>query len=282
MGQTMTSKRTLLIDADVVAFSCASACEQRVEWEPGHFTWNVNFEEVKLAVHRWIERAMDVLDATDYVLCLTDPEHNWRLDVMPTYKATRSGQKRPLVLMPTKYWMRDELDGKLIPTLEGDDVMGILATAKTKAMGERIIVSIDKDMKTIPGLYVRDVGKDPIEVSQADADRWHMVQSLAGDVTDGYDGCPGIGMDRAAKAIDAMVRKVPYEHELIRGPRKGQTETRYREEEADSLWDVVVSHYAAAGLGEEEALAQARVARILRFSDYDGNQKEPILWTPPN
>ena len=36
---------------------------------------------------------------------------------------------------------------------------------------------------------------------------------------------------------------------------------------------------AKAGLSEEEALTQARVARILRYEDVDADLK-PILWTP--
>ena len=27
--------------------------------------------------------------------------------------------------------------------------------------------------------------------------KWHLVQTLAGDQTDGYAGCPGIGVKRA-------------------------------------------------------------------------------------
>jgi DNA polymerase-1 len=35
------------------------------------------------------------------------------------------------------------------------------------------------------------------------------------------------------------------------------------------------------GLSEEYMLRQARLARILRASDYDFKRKEPILWLPP-
>jgi DNA polymerase-1 len=42
----------------------------------------------------------------------------------------------------------------------------------------------------------------------------------------------------------------------------------------------VVSLYAKAGLTEADALRQARLARILRWTDWDNKKKEPILWTP--
>jgi DNA polymerase-1 len=45
-------------------------------------------------------------------------------------------------------------------------------------------------------------------------------------------------------------------------------------------WAAVVAAYEKAGLTEQDALTQARLARILRYSDWDNEKKEPILWTP--
>ncbi len=61
----------------------------------------------------------------------------------------------------------------------------------------------------------------------------------------------------------------------IIGPK---TASRLLDEAAN--WDTVVNAYEKAGLTEEDALVQARVARILRASDYDQSTQEPILWTP--
>lgn len=284
------TKRTLLIDGDVVAYQCSASCEQAVEWEPGHWTWNVNFDEVTARVESTVLDIMEKLEADKHVLCLSDPKANFRLDVLPTYKTHRKTVRKPLVLLYVKEWMIENLGAKMLPGLEGDDLMGILATRPTKA--EQIIVSIDKDMKTIPGNYVRTqavTDEDGVElvgawdittITEDEADRWHMKQTLSGDVTDGYGGCPGIGSTIAEKIIDGGLKKVAYEHELKSGPNKGNVVTRYREEECDNLWEVVLSHYEAAGLGPEEALCQARVARILRASDFNFKTKEPILWTP--
>jgi DNA polymerase-1 len=84
----------------------------------------------------------------------------------------------------------------------------------------------------------------------------------------------------AEKALKNLLGVEPYEHTLKSGPRKGQTETRWQEVEMGDFWSVVVSHFNAAGLSEQDALQQARVARILRASDYDFKNKKPILWTP--
>jgi len=285
----MTKKRTLLIDADVLAYQAASALETAIEWEPGFWTWHVEFDAVWQRVDDMVKDITEKLEADKVVLCLTDPDHNFRLDVLPTYKTHRKSTKKPLILYHLKEWLVENRDAIIVPGLEGDDVMGILAT---RGSGEKIIVSIDKDMKTIPGKYVRTravVNEDGAElvgafeildISEEEADRFHMLQTLMGDVTDGYSGCPGIGDTIAQKIIDGCLKKEPYEHTLKSGPRKGETETRYTMEPCDDIWEAVVSHYVAAGLGEQEALRQARVARILRSSDFNFTTKEPILWQP--
>jgi DNA polymerase-1 len=84
-------------------------------------------------------------------------------------------------------------------------------------------------------------------------------------------------------AKDALTRRIgleSYEHTIERGKRKGETETRWKEIDVPTLWDVVLHQFARAGLTAEDALLQARLARILHNDDYDHAKKEPILWTP--
>ncbi|SCW77128.1 DNA polymerase-1 [Rhizobium mongolense subsp. loessense] len=249
--------RTLLIDADVVAYEAASSCEVATHWGDGYWTWHVDENDVKTKINDMIDHIMSSLDGDQCKLCLTDSEGNFRKSVLSTYKGNRANVKKPLVLKNIKQWMIDELGAYFRPGLEGDDCMGILATVR--GSDERIIVSIDKDMKTIPGLFCRNVSTGEImEISEAEADYWHLYQTLTGDTTDGYSGCPGIGPKKA----DAMLSQ-----ECL--AKAGLTP-----------WQMVVHVYEKAGLTEDEALVQARVARILRASDYDFKKKEPILWQP--
>jgi DNA polymerase-1 len=245
--------RTLLIDADVVAYKAATSVEVAAEWEPGYWTWHCDEYEVRRAIDDQIDKVMGDLDGKDYRLCLTDSAGNFRKRILPTYKGNRSNVKKPLVLKAIRQWLIEEKGAYLRPGLEGDDCMGIFATW-SKLKGEKVIVSIDKDMKTIPGLYSRD-GETIVEVSEDEADYWHLFQTLTGDQTDGYSGCPGIG------------------------PKKAEAILQHPDNQ-DDLWGVVVRTFVKAGLNEDEALVQARVARILRASDYDFEKKEPILWTP--
>jgi DNA polymerase-1 len=47
-------------------------------------------------------------------------------------------------------------------------------------------------------------------------------------------------------------------------------------------WAPVVKAFTDAKLTADDALKQARLARILRWDDWDKEKKEPILWTPPS
>jgi DNA polymerase-1 len=130
--------------------------------------------------------------------------------------------------------------------LEADDAMGIYATQHPG----NIIVSPDKDMKQIPGkLYNLESTQN---ITAEEGGRWHLIQTLAGDQTDGYSGVPGIGVKRA----ETLFNKEGYS------------------------WATVVKAFTDKGLTEEDALLNARLARILTIEDYDTEQQEPKLWTP--
>ncbi|MET4733916.1 5'-3' exonuclease [Thalassospira sp. MBR-102] len=273
-----------MIDGDVVAYKACSSSEVAVELEPFEWQLWVNEKEVRAKINAEIQDCMKKLKADKAVIALTDSDGNFRKKVLPTYKGNRLNTRKPIALKRMREWLIEEsgYETFLRPGLEGDDVLGILATWPKfkREHGQPIIVSLDKDMKTIPGLYCRHLEDGVQEISPEEAEFWHMFQTLTGDTTDGYSGCPGVGAEKARKALEELQKLVPYRHEITRGKRKGQVETRYEFADADSMWDVVVSFYVAAGLSEAEALTQARVARILHYEDYDFKKAKPILWSP--
>ena len=69
---------------------------------------------------------------------------------------------------------------------------------------------------------------------------------------------------------------------LVTGPRKGQTIVEWKPSEGDYIpaWFRVLAAFRKAGLTDADALQQARLARILRYEDYDG--RSPRLWVPPH
>lgn len=246
----------------MLAYEACNSVEVATHWGDGYWTWHTDENDTKRVFRELLDRCVQELDGYDYKLCLTDSANNWRFAVLPTYKGCRTSVKKPLILQHIKQWLIDEMNAYFKPTLEGDDCMGILSTMKNNfGCTEKVIVSIDKDMKTIPGLFCRyGVGDNEInEISEEEADYWHLYQTLTGDVTDGYKGCPNVGPKKAEAILFGA------------SPPWGTPR---------EAWRGVVEAYEKAKLTEADALQQARVARILRASDYDFTKKEPILWTP--
>ena len=146
-------------------------------------------------------------------------------------------------------WALKEFDSILVDELEADDVMGVLGSIEgTKA----IIVSDDKDMKSIPAKLFRPQSNERLDTTLAEADRCFLLQTLTGDVTDGYAGLKGVGPKSAEKILGAR-----------------------------PTWGAVVAAYEKQELTEDYALTQARLARILRSSDWDDKKQSVILWEPP-
>ncbi|MCA0324033.1 MAG: hypothetical protein LCH89_00295 [Proteobacteria bacterium] len=247
-------KLTAILDADILIYQAALQVEHEHRWDDGMWTYHAEEEHGQHALRSAIESLVVTLKADDFVLPLTDLDRNWRLDILPTYKGNRKGTRRPLLRRHLFEWCLTEYGSRayMRPTLEGDDVAGILLTHPTLIQGDRILASLDKDMKTLPGKHYNQGNGRFFEINSEEADWWHLYQTLTGDTTDGYTGCPGVGPKKALELLNTE----------------------------DPLWPVVVAAYRKAGLSEQVAIQQARVARICRHTDYDYKKRKPILWTP--
>lgn len=242
---------TLLIDGDMTAFRAMIAAETEVDWGDDVWTLACDHKEAWGNVQAALDRALDKAGCDKLVFTFSD-DTNWRKQVVPSYKANRKSVRKPVGYRRFVEKLKSEYDHYQRPTLEADDIMGILATHPGIIKGRKVIYTDDKDLKGIPGELLRQGELTLIE--EAEADLWHLVQSLAGDITDGFSGCPGIGVKKAQALLEPM------------GPRQ--------------RWGAIVKAYEKAGLSEEVALSQARLARMCRHTDYDFKKKEVILWTP--
>lgn len=246
---------TLLIDGDILVFQISSSCQSNgVDWGGGVYSPPV--ADLKEAKGRFRDKVAELKLASgaDDVRIALKGQGNFRRNILPSYKANRAGLVPPMLRQPLMDWLLTHPQVVSRPGLEGDDVIGILATLRTTGEPDpsKIIWSIDKDMRQIPGVHWGDSGFS--EVTIGTADHYHMLQTLTGDPADNYKGLPGCGPVKAARV-------------LVEGMH---------------MWGCVVKAYEAAGLTEADALVQARVARILRANDYDYTRKEPILWQPPS
>jgi DNA polymerase I len=261
-------KRLLLIDGDEFLFRACAAVEKEVKFNVilGEVDWNEppihvlgsNPVEAREVLDQMLDRVFERFETREHLLCFSSPP-NFRYTVDPTYKNNRANSRKPLCYVELREQVEADFKCKALPGLEADDVMGIVATTPAIQKRQPIIISQDKDMQTIPTSVWRQ--GELVNVSEYEADYYHLYQTLVGDTSDGYKGCPGIGKVKAEK--------------LLKSPDQYPGET-YR----DAMWREVVQQFEKAGLTEQDALTQARLARILRYSDWDSEKKEPILWTP--
>lgn len=255
MRQPMT---TLLIDADILAYHVSAANQHTYRFGEDSSDIAVDIGNIETAyelVDKKLSELVHKLKAKDVIICLScKTRDGFRRKILPTYKSNRTNVARPTQLQAVKDYLARVYESKLWEGLEADDVMGILSTEPHK--GKRIIVSEDKDMQTIEG-WLFNPRKDSKAkyITKEHAHRFHMLQTLMGDAVDGYGGCRGIGKIKANRLLDS-VSPVDW-------------------------WSMIVGTYETAGLTEEHALVQARVARILRHVDRGTYPfKQPILWSP--
>jgi len=243
---------TVLIDADITAYQVCSQAEIEWEWHDDIWTLHSDFNEVKVKFSEAIHAIIEATEAGNAVLAFTG-RNNFRKSVLETYKGNRAGIRKPMHLGRLKEWAKERFEVHMIDGLEGDDILGIMATNSPKSF----IYSADKDMKTIPARLWSNDERFVYDNVEEVADWWFMFQTLTGDTTDGYKGCPTVGPKKAADIL---------------GPVGNLT--------VDELWPRVVRAYEAKDLTEADALQQARCARILRNTDF--NHAEGVtLWTPP-
>ena len=235
----------LLIDADFIVYKCCAACETEIDYGEDVIFVTSNFSDAYSAVKREIDQIKAQFGTFWSPILFFSDSKNFRKKISPDYKGHRN-RKKPCGYKRVIRNLKIEYDVCIMPELEADDAMGIYATQVTG----NIIVSPDKDMRQIPGkLYNLD---DTTTITPEEGAKWHLIQTLAGDQTDGYSGVPGIGVKRA----ETLFNKEGYS------------------------WATVVKAFEDKGLTEEDALLNARLARILTVEDYDSKRKEPKLWTP--
>ena len=243
---------TLLIDADWLVYSSCCACEVDTRWNDWQHTLHsderdiMNLIESRLEVYKQIAE-----DKHDVVMCFTSYP-TFRHEIFPEYKLNRIGKRKPLALKSIIKKIKNEYESAAYPNLEGDDVLGLLAT--NGQYKNPIIVSVDKDMKTIPCKLIRE--DEILHITEKKADRHWFEMSLAGDSGDNIYGIKGMGMVTASKTL------------------ANTPDTR------DALWSKVQETYTKKGYSIADAILNARLTRILREGDYNYSTGEVKLWQP--
>lgn len=251
---------TLLIDGDIVAYQSAAAAETPVKWDDDLWTLHAYESVGQDLVRSKLNGILKVTGCEDFKFYLTGSK-NYRTDVLDSYKGNRKDTRKPLILKALKDWMIEEYQAVLREPFEADDLMGIRGSDGN----DTIICSEDKDLRTIPCKFFNPAHPEDgvITISESDADLMFLSQVLTGDAVDNYKGCPKIGPVKAQQIILKASLNI--------------TDLAARN---SAIWTAIVATYEKAGLTEQDALTQARCARILRYEDID-NEGNIILWNPP-
>tara|TARA_E500000331_G_scaffold332621_1_gene355978 strand:+ start:258 stop:1007 length:750 start_codon:yes stop_codon:yes gene_type:complete len=247
--------KQILIDGDIICYQIASNIEQPIHWGDDMWTLHSDFNQAKSEFESYINNLKQRLEIKDVKIFLTDGKSNFRELIFPNYKGNRKDKRKPTCLHHMRYWLRDKYNAITEPRLEADDLLGIYAT--NPDYKGSVVVSADKDLRTIPGKLSNN-GVDIEKITQQDAIYNHAYQILIGDSTDNYPGCPGVGPKTAEKLLTDV---------------KG----------ADSMedyWEIIVNAYKKAGQLEHDALIQGRVSYILNWKDYDFKTKKIKIWKP--
>lgn len=258
----------LLIDADLLLYRAAYSAEVTAEFPMGTdssgYPMGVSSRVCSLSGSSALlddsvnELVKDLGAVGGYTLALTGPD-NFRKTLLPTYKSNRKASTKPVGLSALRQYALDTHPCKVLPGLEADDVLGILATAPgiEEDRLRYVICSIDKDLLTVPGEHWNwdHPERGIIRVDEDEANRNWLLQCLTGDNTDGYKGLAGVGPVKASRILD-------------KAEKAGATD-----------WaSAVLPAWLAAGRTEAEALTCARMARILTWADYDAETNQPRLF----
>jgi DNA polymerase-1 len=243
-----------LVDADSIVYKYASIHQDVVQWDSETKTVFTDLAQAKEGFKRHVESILRKTKTTSALLVMS-PTTNFRYKVLDTYKWNRKPSENPLqLLMPLKRWVYEAFDTYIPCYVEADDycVWRMLKEPK-----KWVLCHIDKDLNQAKGKHYNYTTERGYHVTQEEGEYKFYEQTLAGDSSDGYKGCPSIGVKRTATILDPATLK-----------KNKQTR-----------WEAVVATYKSKGLTEADALQQARVARMLTPAEYDGHDSIK-LWTP--
>ncbi len=240
--------RTALIDGDIIVWKASAFAHDHQEDEldvAERVTWDVQ---------DWMKRAF----CSEAIVCFSGPrELNFRRDAWPLYKTARPDE-RPNFHRLAVDVIQAEFRTFQRDNLEADDCLGLLATLRT--VESPVIVSIDKDMRTISGWHFNPDKQDfPTLITWEQAERNFLIQWAMGDRVDGYKGIERVG----EKGAERILLNASVGTGVI-----------------GCGVNAVLKAYKDKGHTFEYALSQARCARILTADWWDREAKKPVLWAP--
>lgn len=272
-----TSKLVPLLDADIVVYRVGFAAEKD---EP--------IENVLHSVKVVLAGMSSKFNTPMRELYLTGAG-NFRDQVAKTlpYKGNRKGTPKPQYYDEIREYMIKYHNAKLIQFEEADDAMGY---RQMEYKGKSVIVSIDKDMKMIPGWHYNFVKEELQYVNKDAANWWFFRQLLTGDMTDNIQGIKGMGPKGAEKLLGDALGDTAKLQEIVASAYKkayGDDEwASVHDEMAQLLWirrkrEEVCPFLVGSGLGTSTSKLRESEPITSLKSDGESRMGKLIGTCPP-
>lgn len=189
-----------LIDGDIVAYRCAASAEK-------------NEEEVAfIRASRQLQDIISVTDADEIKLFLSG-SNNFRYALYPEYKANRKDMVRPKHLQRVREYLVLKWGAVVCDGYEADDALGM------ENGSERVVCSIDKDLKQLAGLHYNFVANTFEEVNEIEGWRNFYRQLILGDKADnipGFDGKSRVKFPKFLEELRQAIDSVSTDYDMFR------------------------------------------------------------------
>ncbi len=216
----MTKPRLALIDGDILAYKAASkpmlldsVSSSFIKTHGEHY----RVEADDLTEEQVIGSLYDLLSewtiksgSAQVKIALSDPNRDriFRKKIYSDYKANRKNTVKPKWLSSCVNQLVEQESATFVEGLEGDDLLGLWSNYYSDEY-ETVIISTDKDLRQLPGLYynpdqnrlVRCSRKGNIKLYNSKSGKklighgfkWFCAQVLMGDRVDNIPGLKGYG-----------------------------------------------------------------------------------------
>jgi len=249
-----------LIDGDSILYKVGFALEEELEDAEGNITYYVDFTNAKDFIDGLIDGILFNTDCDECELWLGERGTNFRYKLSESlkdlYKHNRKESRKPDKYKEMLAYIKKKYKSMSPLNCEVDDVV---CYKKAESPDKYVLCAIDKDVlyQSVGTHY--NYGKDEwVTVTHEEAIYYSFLQTLTGDVTDGYKGCPNIGPVKAKKLLGD-----PGEHS------------------ERTLWAKVLLAYRKAGLGRTEAYTTMRLANMHQLKRNNEGKLRINFWVPP-
>lgn len=159
-----------------------------------------------LAVEEAMEAAGAQFDRMELFLTGKDNFRD-RVATIKGYKANRIGKARPVHYRAIRRYMRERWHATTVHGYEADDALAMIAHQHNYDPEAVILVSQDKDLRTVPGRHYNSRKKQWAVVTKQEALLNFYRQVITGDPVDNIPGCYKAGPKAADELLSTVYDK---------------------------------------------------------------------------